>query len=228
MGYRVGFSRKPIMRGGNFRREDYEEVRSHLTELGKIPLKEIEFDLGDGRKISSPYPAVPETPERITGFTLKTGEGFSGPPQTEVAHIDLLIGLRRGPVADAVDKALMRPDSRSKPKKISDSPRLLIVPTVTIRSDRQESYIYGEAKDGILKAVGDCIDVGELPGGIVDELVMVANVFVHPGASNRYRIRWNNYKAMRAAIRRALESRPTIEELKVESEAFRHPLRYGP
>ncbi|NIQ17900.1 MAG: hypothetical protein GTN43_03765, partial [Candidatus Aenigmarchaeota archaeon] len=60
----------------NFRREDYEEVRSHLTELGKIPLKEIEFDLGDGRKISSPYPAVPETPERITGFTLKTGEGF--------------------------------------------------------------------------------------------------------------------------------------------------------
>jgi formaldehyde-activating enzyme len=228
MGYRVGFSRKPIMRGGAFRREDYEEVRNHLTALGKIPLKEIEFDLGDGRIKRSPYPAVPETPERITIFTLKTGEGFAGPPPTEVAHIDLMIGLKRGPVAQAVEEALKRPDSRSKPKKISDSPRLLLVPTVTIKTDQQESHVFEEAKEGILAAVRDCIEAGELPGGIVDELVMVANVFVHPGASIRYRIRWNNYKAMRAAIRRAIESRPTLEELKGEGEAFRHPLRYAP
>jgi 4-hydroxy-tetrahydrodipicolinate synthase len=228
MGYRVGFSRKPIMRGGAFRREDYEEVRNHLTALGKIPLKEIEFDLGDGKIKRSPYPAVPETPERITIFTLKTGEGFAGPPPTEVAHIDLMIGLKRGPVAQAVEEALKRPDSRSKPKKISDSPRLLLVPTVTIKTDQQESHVFEEAKEGILAAVRDCIEAGELPGGIVDELVMVANVFVHPGASIRYRIRWNNYKAMRAAIRRAIESRPTLEELKGEGEAFRHPLRYAP
>jgi 4-hydroxy-tetrahydrodipicolinate synthase len=228
MGYRAGFSRKPIMRGGAFRHEDYEEVRNHLTELGKIPLKEIEFDLGDGRKFTSPYPAVPETPEKITGFTLKTGEAFSGPPPTEVAHIDLMLGLNRGPVAEAVSEALMRPDSRSKPRQISGSPRLLLVPTVTIRTDQQESLVFGEAKEGILGAVRDCIKAGELPGEIADELVMVANVFVHPGASIRYRIRMNNYKAMRAAIRRALEERPTLEELKNEGEAFRHPLRYAP
>jgi 4-hydroxy-tetrahydrodipicolinate synthase len=228
MGYNAGDSRKPIMRGGSFRREDYEEVRSHLLSLGKVPTKKVVFDLAEVGSFEVDYPAVAETPDRIAGFTLKTGEAFSGPPFHEVAHIDLMIGLKGGPVDRAVEEALARPDEKSKPRLVSTSPKLMVVPTVTIRTNRQESHLFGDAKEGVLQAVQDALDAGELPKELAQHIVIVANVFVHPGASIRYRIRFNNYKAMRAAIRRTLESRPTLDELKGDSVAFRHPFRYAP
>jgi formaldehyde-activating enzyme len=104
----------------------------------------------------------------------------------------------------------------------------MVVPTVTIRTEKQESHLFEDATGGVLQAVQDAIEVGELPRELVDRIVIVANVFVHPGAVIRFRIRFNNYKAMRAAIRRTLESRPTLEELKGDSAAFRHPFRYAP
>jgi formaldehyde-activating enzyme len=57
---------------------------------------------------------------------------------------------------------------------------------------------------------------------------MIANVFVHPAAANEKRIEFNNYKAMRHAIRKAIEGRPTFDELLKEKEAARHPFRYAP
>ncbi|MCK4317033.1 MAG: formaldehyde-activating enzyme, partial [Anaerolineae bacterium] len=55
-----------------------------------------------------------------------------------------------------------------------------------------------------------------------------ANVFVHPAASIAKRVAFNNYKATRHAIRKALEGRPTVEELINEKAAARHPFRYAP
>ena len=57
---------------------------------------------------------------------------------------------------------------------------------------------------------------------------MIANVFVHPAAAIRQRVMFNNYKAMRAAVRKALEGRPALDELINEKEAARHPFRYAP
>lgn len=228
MGFSVGNSRLPIMKGGVFRWEDYEEIRSQLEELGRIPRKELYFDLGNGKKILSKYPAVHETPEVVNNFTLKTGEAFSGPPVSEIAHIDFMMGLRGGPVGKAIEKALKRPDSKSKPRIINQRPTIMLVPTVTIRTPRQESHIFQEAAEGITAAIKDSVKMGVLPDQILDDIVIVVNVFVHPGASIRQRIKLNNYKAMRAAIRKAVESRPTLDEIVREKEAFRHPFRYAP
>jgi 4-hydroxy-tetrahydrodipicolinate synthase len=228
MGFDAGDSRLPVVTGCAFAREDYEEVRNHLLGLGRIPRRDVEFDLGGGNVFTASYPAVPETPARIAGFALKAGEAFSGPPLAEVAHIDLLMGLRNGPVDRAVRKALARPDDRSKPRLVGERPALLLVPTVTIRTAKQEEHLFGEAKAGVIDAVNDSVKAGELPERLLADVVLIANVFVHPGASIRTRIRLNNYKAMRAAIRRALESRPTLDELRADSESFRHPFRYSP
>jgi len=228
MGFNVGNSRLPIMRGGVFRREDYEEVRSQLEELGKIPRKDVIFDLGNEKTIVARYPAVYETPEVIKDFRLKTGEAFSGPPLSEVAHTDLIMGLRGGPVDEAIEKALKRPDSKSKPRIISNRPKIMLVPTVTIRTSKQESQVFKYAAEGIIAAVNDSIKMGVLPEQILDDIVIVVNVFVHPGASIKQRVKLNNYKAMRAAIRKTIESRPTIDEIIREKEAYRHPFRYAP
>ena len=108
MGLDVGNSRRPIMPGGPFRREDREELRIQLEKLGKITSKEIEFEVGEGKVVKSNYPVVHYTPEKITDFTMKIGEGFCGPPVFELAHIDLLIGVKTGPVGEALEEALER------------------------------------------------------------------------------------------------------------------------
>ena len=69
---------------------------------------------------------------------------------------------------------------------------------------------------------------GFLPKAILDDVVLIANVFVHPAASIAKRVEFNNYKATRYAIRKALEGRPTVEELVDEKAAARHPFRYAP
>jgi len=60
------------------------------------------------------------------------------------------------------------------------------------------------------------------------DLVIIVNVFVHPATMDRQRVYLNNYKAMRHAIRKALEGRPDMDELIENKELSRHPLRYSP
>ncbi len=235
MGILVGNSRHPIMPGGAFRREDYEEVRLQLEEVGKILPRHIGYDLAKGKKVESAVPATPQTPRRVKDFTMLVGEGYAGPPDFEIAHVDLLIGLKDGPVGKALEEALSRPKPEDPSGKdltelkiIYERPRTLLVPTVTVRTKKQARHIYENAVEGIVMAIESSLADGFLPQEALDDLVMIANAFVHPSAANRRRIAINNYKAMRGAIRKAIEGRPSVDELLHEKEAARHPLRYAP
>ena len=211
MGLEMGNSRHPIMPGGAFEREDREELRIQLENLGKVEVSSLGF------RVSS-----------VGDFTLRVGEGFSGPPFFELAHVDLLLGVREGPVGRAIARALGEPRPSHELRIISERPRTLLVPTVTVRTRKQAGHVYDDAARGINLAIEASVEDGSLPQGALDDLAMIANVFVHPAAANRKRIEFNNYKAMRAAIRKAIESRPTLEELLNEKEAARHPFRYAP
>ena len=210
MGLDMGNSRHPIMPGGAFEREDREELRIQLETLGKIQIQssKLKIQIGD--------------------FTLRVGEGFCGPPFFELAHVDLLLGVKEGPVGRAIARALDEPRPSHELRVINERPRTLLVPTVTVRTEKQAGHVYDDAASGINLAIAASIEDGSLPQGGLDDLVMIANVFVHPSAANRKRIEFNNYKAMRAAIRKAIEGRPTLEELLNEKEAARHPFRYAP
>jgi len=210
MGLDMGDSRHPIMPGGAFEREDREELRIQLENLGKIQIQSSK------RKI------------QIEDFTLRVGEGFSGPPFFELAHVDLLLGVREGPVGRAIARALGEPRPLHELRVINERPRTLLVPTVTVRTEKQAGHVYDDAASGINLAIAASIEDGSLPQERLDDLAMIANVFVHPAAANRKRIEFNNYKAMRHAIRKAIEGRPTLEELLNEKEAARHPFRYAP
>lgn len=227
MGLEVGDSRHPIMPGGAFRREDYEELRIQLEDLGKIPLRETRYFIGD-KMVVTHVPATPSTPQTVGDFVMKVGEGFAGPPFYEVAHVDLLIGVNSGPVGRAIDQALGTPHPGHELAIITSRPRTLLVPTVTTRTERQATLVYQDAAEGIRSAIEAEIKSGFLPEAALDDLSLIANVFVHPAAANRTRIKFNNYKAMRAAIRKAIEGRPTLAEVLAEKEAARHPFRYAP
>lgn len=227
MGLNVGNARLPIMPGGAFPRESREDLRWQLEKVGKIAPREVQYEL-NSRTVRTELPGTPQTPHQISGFALKVGEGFAGPPFFELAHIDLLLGESGGPVDKAIEQALGAPHPGHEVRIIHEHPRTLLVPTVTMRTKKQEQHIYACAARGVLKAIEASITDGFLPADALDDLVMIANVFVHPAAANRRRIEINNYKAMRAAIRKAIEGRPTLEELLHEGQAARHPFRYAP
>ncbi len=88
--------------------------------------------------------------------------------------------------------------------------------------------IYGPAQAAVAKAVADSLKDGILPKEAIDDLIIVANVFVHPAAINRQRVYINNYKAMRHAIRKAMEGRPTTEEILENKNRAKHPFKYTP
>ena len=107
-------------------------------------------------------------------------------------------------------------------------PITLIVPTVTITSMRQASMVYGPAQTAVAKAVVDSVADGTIPREAAEELMIIANVFVHPTAVDRQRVYINNYKAMRHAIRKTVEGRPNIDELIENKDRSKHPFKYTP
>ena len=227
MGLHVGDSRHPIMPGGGFRREDYEEVRLQLEALGKIQERAVTYDLGS-KQVSTTVPATHHTPEVVGEWTLKVGEGFAGPPFEELAHVDLLLGVKDGPVGRAIERSMSQWGEARGLKIIRQRPLTLIVPTVTLRTKKARRLFYESAVEGVNLALQADIEAGFLPEAILDDVVIIANVFVHPSASIAKRISFNNYKAVRQAVRKAIEGRPTTKELVNEKVSARHPFRYAP
>lgn len=226
MGVDVGDSRHPIVPGGAFRREDREELRLQLEALGKIDKSPITYELGEKRVMTDVF-ATHATPDTIDGWTMKVGEGFAGPPFQELAHVDLLIGLKDGPVGRAIERSLAGWGAERGLRIIGERPRTLLVPTVTIRTEKQRR-LFERAAEGVKLAIELSIEDGFLPEPILEDVALIVNAFVHPAAAIAKRVEFNNYKAARHAIRKALEGRPTVDELIAEKAAARHPFRYAP
>ena len=232
MKIKVGPVRQPLSVGGELTYEAREEIRLDLEKIGKIEPKPVTFEIGE-KPIEQRFMAIDVTPEKIKDFNLRIGEALAG-AGAEVAHIDLLLGKKDGPLGEALAKAKTTPTAGHEPllailePNLSIKPVTLIVPTVTIRGMRQASMVYGPAQTAVAKAVLDSVADGMIPKEAVDELIIIANVFVHPTAVDRQRVYINNYKAMRHAIRKAVEGRPSIDELLENKDRAKHPFKYTP
>ena len=232
MKIKVGPVRKPLSVGGELTYEAKEELRLDLEKIGKIQPKPVIFEITE-KPIEERFMAIDVTPETITDFRLRVGEALAG-QGAEVAHIDLLIGKKDSPVAEAFAKAKATPTPGHEPllailePNLSVKPVTLIVPTVTITGMRQASMVYGPAQTAVAKAVVDSVADGTIPKEAIEELTIIANVFVHPTAVDRQRVYINNYKAMRHAIRKTIEGRPNIDELIENKDRSKHPFKHTP
>jgi len=232
MKIKVGPVRSPLSVGGELTYEAKEELRLDLEKIGKIKPKEITVEIVE-KPLEERFAAVEITSETIKSFKLKVGEALAG-QGAEVAHIDLVIGNRDGPVGEAFAKAKANPTPGHEPllailePNLAVKPITLIVPTVTITSMRQASMVYGPAQTAVAKAVIDSVADGTIPKMVAEELIIITNVFVHPTAVDRQRVYINNYKAMRHAIRKAIEGRPSIDELIENKDRSKHPFKYTP
>ncbi|TFG00757.1 MAG: 4-hydroxy-tetrahydrodipicolinate synthase [Promethearchaeota archaeon] len=228
----VGVTRKPIIMGDALPYELRDELRIELEKLGLIEKRELKFEIGD-KKLKSRFYSVGITPDLIKDFHIKVGESLVG-EGAELAHVDLLIGNKEGPVGEAYAKSLANPSEGKEALQVILEPNMqvkppaVMIPTVNVKSLRHASLVYGPAQAAIGKAIMDCVNDGIIPKDIEDSLMIIANIFVHPTASRRKRIYINNYKATRNAIRKAIEGQPTAEEAINNRNNARHPLRNDP
>lgn len=229
MGIPVGKTRRPIIIGDTVSYELREEFRIELEKLGLLEKKTVKIEIAHEKPLMERFYAVDVTPKIIDQFNLRTGEALVDPDSNEVAHIDLLIGGVKGPVGQAYANALANPSKDREALQVILEPNMavkpptIIVPTVPVGGMRDASMVYGPGQAGVAKAIAQSVEDGILPE--VDSIVMIANVFVHPSASRRNRVFINNYKAMRHAIRKAMEGRPTAREAAENADNSRHPFR---
>lgn len=157
------------------------------------------------------------------------GEALIG-KEPEIAHIDLLIGDKNGPVGTAFANGLTHLSAGHTPllsvirPNLPPKPSTLIVPKVTVKNMVQAAQIFGPAQTAVAKAVADSVAEGVIPRDQVEDLVLVVSVFIHPDAKDYDAIYRYNYGATKLAIRRAMDSFPSIETVLHEKERSTHPI----
>jgi len=161
-------------------------------------------------------------------MSMYIGEALAG-DGNEIAHIDLLIGDKAGPVGTAFANALARQSQGHNNLLAVITPNLLCKPAtvlvtkVTIKGADQEVQMFGPAQKGVAKAVADSVAGGVIPKDQVENLVIVACVFIHWEAKDNNKIYQYNYDATKLAIQRAMKGEPKIEEILAKKDTAKHP-----
>lgn len=161
---------------------------------------------------------------------MNIGEALFG-EGNEIAHIDLLIGDKQGPVGVAFANALARQSEGHTNLLAVLTPNLLVKPAtvmvtkVTIKGMKQAVQMFGPAQAAVAKAVADSVADGVIPKDQCENLVIVCGVFIHPGANDDKKIYEFNYQATKDAIKNAMTGKPTTAEILENKESAAHPFR---
>ena len=159
----------------------------------------------------------------------RIGEALIG-DGPELAHIDLLIGDKFGPVGQAFATGLSNLSVGHTPltsvirPNLMTKPATLIIPKVTVGDLDDASKIFGPAQTAVARAVADAVEDGYIPKDIVEDIVINVSVFIDPSAEDYRKIYQYNYGATKLAIRRAIEGYPTIDKVLAEKDRGTHPI----
>ena len=146
----------------------------------------------------------------------------------ELAHIDLVIGDKEGPVGQAFANGLSNLSVGHTPlttvirPNLMTKPATLIIPKVTVDDLDSASKVFGPAQTAVGRAVADAVEEGYIPKDIVDDIVINVSVFIHPAAKDYRKIYQYNYGATKLAIKRAMEGYPSIDKVLAEKDRGTH------
>lgn len=159
---------------------------------------------------------------------IMVGESLVG-DGNEVAHIDLMIGPKSGPVGAAFANrlaqqtaghsallAVLAPNCPAKPSTVMFN-------KVTIKGATQAVQMFGPAQAAVAKAVVDSVQEGVISAEDAEDLVAVVGVFIHWEATDNQKIYDYNYQATKESIARALAEQPTMGEILEAKDKVKHP-----
>ncbi len=163
-------------------------------------------------------------------MSMHVGEALVG-DGNEIAHIDLLIGEKDGPVGVAFANALARQSAGHTnllavlTPNLAVKPSTVLVTKVTIKGMEQAVQMFGPAQAAVAKAVADAVAEDVIPQNQADDLVIVCGVFIHPEAEDNKKIYDYNYQATAEAIRSAMTGKPTPAEMIAGKDQAEHPFK---
>ena len=165
-------------------------------------------------------------------MSMYVGEALCG-EGNEVAHIDLLIGDKDGPVGVAFANALSRQSAGHSNLLAVLTPNLAVKPAtvmitkVTIKGAKQAVHMFGPAQYAVAKAVADSVEKGIIPKDQAEKLVIICGVFIHWQANDDKKIFQYNYEATMLSIARAMKNEPSADEMVAKKDSAKHPFFAG-
>ena len=163
-------------------------------------------------------------------MSMYIGEALAG-EGNEIAHSDLLIGDKDGPVGHAFANALARQSKGHSnllavlTPNLAVKPATVLITKVSIQGAKQAVQMFGPAQSAVAKAVADQVEAGIIPKNKAEDLVIVCGVFIHWEAQDDKKIYQYNYEATKMAIASAMHGKPTADEMIAGKEKAVHPFR---
>lgn len=159
---------------------------------------------------------------------LMVGESLVG-EGNEVAHIDLVIGSKSGPVGHAFTECLSRQSAGHNAllavlePNLPTKPATVMFNKVTIKGAGQAVQMFGPAQFAVAKAVADSVAEGVISKDKAEDWVIICGVFIHWDAKDNKKIFDYNYRAVKESIARALSEKPSIDEIVSKRQTAKHP-----
>ncbi|TFG27135.1 MAG: bifunctional 5,6,7,8-tetrahydromethanopterin hydro-lyase/3-hexulose-6-phosphate synthase [Promethearchaeota archaeon] len=157
------------------------------------------------------------------------GEVLIGEPPN-LAHLDLVIGSKDGPIGVAFANAISSPSighggllACIRPNLVP-KPYTLIIPKVTVSKMEDANKIFGPAQAAVAKGIADAVEEGIIPMNKLEDWLIIVSVFIHPEATDYRKIYQYNYGAVKLALQRALKSYPPIEKIFYDKDRAKHPV----
>ncbi len=164
--------------------------------------------------------------------SFMVGESLVG-DGNEVAHIDLLIGAKDGPVGVAFASALTNQKEGHTnllavvAPNLPAKPDTLMANKVTLKGEKQVGQMFGAAQAAVARAVVDSVKEGVISESQVEELCIIVGVFIHWLAEDDKKIFDFNYHATKESIARALNNEPSAQSVVDGAAEARHPFAGG-
>jgi len=155
------------------------------------------------------------------------GEALIG-EGSELAHVDLIVGDKNGPVGMEFANALSQLSAGNTPLLAVVRPNLLtkpatvVIPKVTLKNEGQVNQMFGPVQAAVAKAVADAVEEGLFGDININDICILASAFLHPSAKDYNRIYRYNYGATKLAISRAFEEFPDEKTLIHEKDRAAH------
>lgn len=165
-------------------------------------------------------------------MSIFVGEALVG-EGNEVAHIDLLIGDKSGPVGAAFANALADQKMGHSnllavlEPNLAVKPATVMITKVTIKGAKQAVQMFGPAQKAVADAVADSVEAGVIPKDQAENLVIICGVFIHWEADDDAKIYEYNKEATKLSIARAMNNEPSMDEVLAKKADAKHPFFAG-
>jgi len=161
-------------------------------------------------------------------WRTQVGEGFVG-ADSDVAHVNTVLGRRGSPVEAAWATALATPRAGHVPfvvvvqTNLAVQPPTLFVNKAPLSGDRHEMLTWGAAQAGVATGVSAAVAEGVIPAADVTTLLLIAAVWVSPVAADESAVYANNHDATLAALRAGATDAPTVDAVLAARAAPQNP-----